>query len=348
MRYFIGYLIQGEAGEWHRACAKDISEKFNTEKIGERIPPHITFVPPFDAEDISLIKDMLHEWIANRPVYGEFTLSGFGWFDDRTVFAAIEADKLVTDAVYELQTILRALPGMSAENQYPWRPHATLANHVRPSDTSAVREYVRALPAPHFVLLFDNATLFRRDEGGVWRVDEIFYFKNTNTKPILYILCGLPYSGKTTLARELSRRSGFEIVSMDNVMDEEGLDPITMTQTDWDRIYFRGYKTLERLLSEGKSVVLDASNLKRGERDTARGIAERVNAEHMLIYLDVPFEESVARHLKNQKINGRAQLADVTMQRAASMFEAPTPDENPVVYKQEIDVEDWIRKNITR
>lgn len=59
-----------------------------------------------------------------------------------------------------------------------------------------------------------------------------------HNKPTLYILCGRPYSGKTTLARELARRFGFEIVSMDKIMEQEKLDPVRMTQTDWNRVYF--------------------------------------------------------------------------------------------------------------
>lgn len=38
----------------------------------------------------------------------------------------------------------------------------------------------------------------------------------------LFILCGLPYSGKSTLAKELVSCLGFKAVSMDEVMDKKG------------------------------------------------------------------------------------------------------------------------------
>jgi len=46
---------------------------------------------------------------------------------------------------------------------------------------------------------------------------------------MLYILTGLPYSGKTTLTKELVKRFGFSSVSMDDVMDEKGYEVEQMT-----------------------------------------------------------------------------------------------------------------------
>ncbi len=174
MRYFIGYLIQGEAAEWHRNCAKEISKKFNTEKIYERIPPHITLVPPFDAEDIFSVKDTVHAWTA-RSVPGDFVLSGFDRFGDEVIFASVDTSAAVAEAVSDLQKQVQMMPDIPSPGYREWRPHATLANHFKPFEVSAIWEYVCVLPKPQFVLPFDNVTLFRRDEGGTWRVDEIFY-----------------------------------------------------------------------------------------------------------------------------------------------------------------------------
>lgn len=175
MRYFIGYLIQGEAGEWHRTLAQEISEKFHTWQIREHVPPHITIFRPFDADDVFSVKSLLCEWTAERSVPGNFVLSGFGHFDDTVVFANVVAEKSVTDAVSDLQKQLQALSGMPVPEYTEWHPHATLANHAGASEISAIRQYVSTLPKPHFVLPFDNVTLFRYDEGKEWRVDEFFY-----------------------------------------------------------------------------------------------------------------------------------------------------------------------------
>ena len=65
------------------------------------------------------------------------------------------------------------------------------------------------------------------------------------TKPTLYILTGLPYSGKTTLTNELVKRFGFKTASVDDVMDERGLDSDTMVQEDWNAVYSEAYERLK-------------------------------------------------------------------------------------------------------
>jgi len=165
-------------------------------------------------------------------------------------------------------------------------------------------------------------------------------------KQVLYIMVGLPYSGKTTLTKELVNRFGFEVVSMDEEIDEENLDPTIMTQKDWDTVYSHGYKKLEKLLLEGKTVILDLGNLKRSERDTARAIADKVNVPSKLIYINIPVEEIKARRQKNEEIKERGQLAKKTLQRALDMWEEPSLDEKFVAYNQQMDLEDWIKTNI--
>src|SRR4051812_35820024 len=103
---------------------------------------------------------------------------------------------------------------------------------------------------------------------------------------MLYILAGLPYSGKTTLTKELLNRFGFFKVSMDDVIDEKGLEVEHMTQEDWNSVYSEGYEKLKKLLQEDKTVILDLGNLKRSERQTAKNIAKSLGKNFKLIYLN--------------------------------------------------------------
>jgi len=165
-------------------------------------------------------------------------------------------------------------------------------------------------------------------------------------KQVLYIMVGLPYSGKTTLTKELVNRFGFEVVSMDKTIDEENLDPVTMTQEDWNIVYSHGYKKLKKLLLDGKTVILDLGNLKRSERDTARAIAEKINVPSKLIYINVPVEEIKDRRQKNEETQERGHLAEKTLQKALDMWEEPLSDEKFVTYNQQMDLEHWIKVNI--
>lgn len=167
--------------------------------------------------------------------------------------------------------------------------------------------------------------------------------KNTT----LCILCGLPYSGKTTLTKELVKRFGFKVVSMDDVMDEKGLDPVTMTQEDWNKVYSEGYERLKEYLAEGQSVILDLGNLKKSERNTAKAIAESKRADYKLIYINTPVEEIKSRRLGNVETKERGHLEDETMDSALKMWEEPTADENPILYSQDINLDNWIKENIS-
>src|SRR3989344_5257074 len=140
-------------------------------------------------------------------------------------------------------------------------------------------------------------------------------------KATLYILTGLPYSGKTSLTNELVKRFRFKTASVDDVMDERGLDSDTMVQEDWNSVYSEAYKRLEENLKAGHSVVFDMGNLKHSERDNARKIARSVGAEFKLIYLDTPLEETRKRWAQNEATKTRDQLSDRGMQVALSQFQ---------------------------
>ncbi|GAG93899.1 unnamed protein product, partial [marine sediment metagenome] len=53
-------------------------------------------------------------------------------------------------------------------------------------------------------------------------------------KQFLYIITGLPYSGKTTLKTEMMRRFGYPTVSVDEYLSKGNYIVEEMTQKDWD------------------------------------------------------------------------------------------------------------------
>ncbi len=163
---------------------------------------------------------------------------------------------------------------------------------------------------------------------------------------MVYILTGLPYAGKTTLRKELVKRFGFSVASVDEKIDKQGFKVEQMTQDNWNLVYSQAYEELRQLLSQGKTVVLDIGNLKKSERNTARQIAESKGASYKLIYVNTPKEEILERRQRNLQSKERGHLADVSLKRALSMFEEPTADENPILYNQDMNLDDWIKKSI--
>lgn len=177
MKYFVGYLIEGKAAEWYFNVAKDISEKFNTWKLHEKLPAHVTVFYPFETEDVEPVRNLVENWTHNKNIPGNLTIAEFDHFDDRVVFAKTDPDESVRDAVEELRGILEKIPGMLKDNFPIWHPHNTLANHLTPEEIKQIWNYVQTLEKPDFIIPFDNITIFRFEGDRKWVVQESFKFK---------------------------------------------------------------------------------------------------------------------------------------------------------------------------
>lgn len=134
---------------------------------------------------------------------------------------------------------------------------------------------------------------------------------------------------------------------MDDAIEEQHFDVDKMTQKDWNFVYSEGYRKLKEYLATGESVILDCGNLVRSERQTARDIAKSLGVEHKLIYLNLTKDQARKRWQKNLTTKERDQLTEATMSKAQGMFEEPTPDENPILYNSTMNLEDWIKANIS-
>lgn len=166
---------------------------------------------------------------------------------------------------------------------------------------------------------------------------------------VLYSLTGLPYSGKTTLRKELIKRFGFSYISIDEIMDEKDMwrkgHPI---QEDWNVAYSEAYEKLKNLLRNGDSVIFDGASLKFKERETQRQIAEECGVDWKLIYVNTPKEVIIKRRLENLETKDRGHLNKREMEVAFGMFEEPTLEENPVIYNHEMSLDDWAKNNISK
>lgn len=167
-------------------------------------------------------------------------------------------------------------------------------------------------------------------------------------KPILYILTGRSFAGKSTLTKELVNRFGFSIASVDWNIDALNMDVATMTQGDWNLVYSKTYDRLKQLLQEGKTTVLDLGNLKKTERNTARSIANEIEVPYKLIYINTSEEDVRNRWKENQEKEDGRKMDEESFNRAQVMFEESTVDENPTIYNSEMDLDTWIKENISR
>lgn len=129
--------------------------------------------------------------------------------------------------------------------------------------------------------------------------------------PGLVVLCGLPGSGKTTLARELAERANALVLSSDEVRAkimgsryDRKKEPLV-----WKRIRREAIKGLSR----GKLVVIDAVNARESWRRTMLWLATVSLRPSTVAYLKVPREVALSR----------GKLEKQAFSRVACSFEEP-------------------------
>ena len=134
----------------------------------------------------------------------------------------------------------------------------------------------------------------------------------------LIVFVGLPASGKTTVRS--AEYYGVPIVSPDSIRFE-----IFKTEFDKDvegMVWFAARTMVKMLLIQGKSVVLDATNLTVSRRKEWIDLAKDNGADAVAVFLDTPFEECVKRNEDRDRV-----VPMDVMERMRDTLEIPTEDE---------------------
>ncbi|HVC36032.1 MAG TPA: ATP-binding protein [Candidatus Dormibacteraeota bacterium] len=122
-------------------------------------------------------------------------------------------------------------------------------------------------------------------------------------KPIVYLLCGLGGSGKSTYARELAK-NGLQKFSLDEYVYSLHGRAITSLP---EQVYLQHYRTakleldkeLINVIKKKQSVVLDYGFWRRGSRDYYKKLIDDNGGEWKLIYLKAS-PEILMRRLKER------------------------------------------------
>jgi predicted kinase len=104
----------------------------------------------------------------------------------------------------------------------------------------------------------------------------------------LVVLCGLPGSGKSTVAGSLARELGAVRLSSDEWLDALGFD--LYDEEARARVDGLQQRLALELVTLGNTVIYESGGWTRAERDALREAARAVGAAVELRYLDVPVE----------------------------------------------------------
>jgi|SRR5450759_3159969 len=148
--------------------------------------------------------------------------------------------------------------------------------------------------------------------------------EGTKKQPRLVLLCGLPASGKTTLARQLAESYGAVRLNPDEW--ESALDVDPFDEGFQARLEAEFWELTQRLLVLGTSVVLEWGFWARSERDEKREAARKLGVAVELRFLDAPYEELVRRVVARHTGGGIA-ITESHMERYRGIFQPPTDEE---------------------
>src|SRR5712692_962169 len=168
----------------------------------------------------------------------------------------------------------------------------------------------------------------------------------TTNEPCLYILCGLPFTGKTTLARAFERQLGIALVELDDInrVRGVGLHGEAISPEEWDGTYAEAYRQLDTFLAAGQSVLFDAASFTKAQRDFLRTLAGKRWASSLVIYLDVSEAEARQRWLQNRATGARYDVRDEDFAQVVNFFEPPAPEEHAVYYRPSQPADEWIQQ----
>jgi predicted kinase len=142
-------------------------------------------------------------------------------------------------------------------------------------------------------------------------------------------MCGLPFAGKSSFARQLASDKDATLVELDAVNTELGigLTAAPIQPDEWARSYAESYRRIEALLHDGRSVIFDAASFTRAQRDERRAIAFGAGAAAVVVYLRLTKAEVRRRMLENRRSRIRHDIRDENFANVADNFEEPRDDE---------------------
>ena len=143
----------------------------------------------------------------------------------------------------------------------------------------------------------------------------------------LVLICGLPASGKSTLARQLAPKIPAIRLDKDDWVTQLGADV-------WDdefraRIEAQLWALTLELLAQSQSVILEWGHWARVERDEKRLGARASGVGVELHYLDAPLEELIER-AERRTASGEWTASPMTrahFETWATMFQPPDEEE---------------------
>ena len=130
----------------------------------------------------------------------------------------------------------------------------------------------------------------------------------------LYVMCGIPCSGKTTYAKLLAEEIDGVVVSSDGIRAEWYGDEAI--QGDASKIFREVERRCKDALDAGRSVIMDATNMNAKKRTNF--LRQMPECKKVCVVMAVPFDECLAR----DEVRSRS-VGPAVMEKMRKSFQMP-------------------------
>ena len=113
-------------------------------------------------------------------------------------------------------------------------------------------------------------------------------------KPTLYCLCGLPASGKSTFAKQLSEQQNAIICSSDEIREE--LYGNINDQEHNQEVFTELHRRIKENLKNGKNAIYDATNINYKKRRAFLSELKNIPCNKVCIIMATPYKECLRRN----------------------------------------------------
>jgi predicted kinase len=163
--------------------------------------------------------------------------------------------------------------------------------------------------------------------------------------PELIALCGLAFSGKSTIARRVAAATGAELISHDAINARRGFDGgAVIADAEWEKTSLMAAATARAVLASGRSVVIDDTFSHRFLRQRFAAVARASGASFVLLFVDTPLSLIEVRMADNARTGARGHISPEVFAHHRDRFQVPGDDERPVRLASADDLERWLEQ----
>ena len=154
-------------------------------------------------------------------------------------------------------------------------------------------------------------------------------------RPVVFLLCGLPGSGKTTYAKELERSGAVRLTLDEELFARFGREYANHAEKQ-DRTRDELKNLMTESLAMGNSVILDFGFWKKADRDEYKMLIEKSGGECRLLYFkadkDTLMSRLASRNLDDSDNNHI--IDESLLEKFIAEFEEPRDEAETVVEQQ--------------